>query len=280
MRKQKLREVQKLPQVTQLVNGRAGIWICGVELLSPKSFSVSQICPSLSCLRTFALPFTSAFITFPSFHSLYFSSFKWKHHFLREAPWPWPLTDPLCGSPRFSKPLLIFCAGATFLMGSPTFWVSPGLLTPQAVSAFLREGRRRERANRYISLPSFSWTSCPSFPIWPIIWAIGCTFLQGWCQLGKHHLASAFPHSLPRCPGLYFPIKPLQVSLLQALLSWKSSLRDDPHHHPASYLHLTPTLLSLIPFTLYFSLTTFLIQLVTIYNMHFFFVHTMQLVGF
>lgn len=87
-KKQKLRGIHKLPQVTQLINGGADIWICGVELQSPKSFSVPQICPSVSGLRTFALPFTSACVTLPPIHSLQFSSFKWKGHFLREAPCP------------------------------------------------------------------------------------------------------------------------------------------------------------------------------------------------
>lgn len=125
-KKEKLREIQKLPQVTQLINGGAGIWICGMELASPKSFSIPQIFPSVSGLRTFALPFTSACVTFPPIHSLQFSSFKWKGHFLREAPWPWPLTGSLCGSPRFSEPLPTLCTKVTLSMDSTTSWVSPG----------------------------------------------------------------------------------------------------------------------------------------------------------
>lgn len=204
-KKQKLRGIHKLPQVTQLINGGADIWICRVELESPKSFSVPQICPSVSGLRTFVLPFTSACVTLPPIHSLQFSSFKWKGHFLREAPCPQPLTGSLCGSPRFSEPLPTLCTEATLSMDSTTSWVSPGLLTPQAFSwgssgllipqvfsAFPREGRGWEGASRRVSLLSFSWMTYHVSPNGP----------------SSEPLAIFFPRLLPAwvtSPGICFP---------------------------------------------------------------------------
>ena len=205
-KKQKLRGTQKLPQVTQLINGGAGVWICGVELQSPKSFSVPWICPSVSGLRTFVLPFTSACAIFPPIHSLQFSSFKWKGHFLREAPWPRPLTGSLCGSSRFSEPLLTLCTETT-LDGQHHFL---SITWPPNISGFLLriiwppnisdclsfpQGRQEMRRSQQESLsPFLLLDDLPRFPWWPIIWAIGYIFPQTVASLGNitSHLLSLF----------------------------------------------------------------------------------------
>ena len=108
-KKQKLRGTQKLPQVTQLINGGAGIWICGVELQSPVFFSSPNmpICFQPQDLCTF-FHLSLCNISSHSFTSVF------KFQVERSLPQRGSLTGSLCGSSRFSEPLPTLCTETTF----------------------------------------------------------------------------------------------------------------------------------------------------------------------
>lgn len=186
-KKQKLRGIHKLPQVTQLINGGADIWICGVELQSPKSFSVPQICPSVLWPQDFCtLHLSLCNIASHSFTSVL--KFQVEHHSRREAPCPAHFVGLLGFLSHFRPSVLRRLSRWTapppeYHLASLHLRLSPEdhLAQYHLRLSQLPLGRQGwEGASRRVFL---LLDDLPHFPQRPIIWAIGHIF-PDCCQLG------------------------------------------------------------------------------------------------